>query len=218
MNVKQLTQLAFIALAALGVYMFVTSAQDGEARASCSALCALKPNYANEDRRVPEFTLPDLNGKRVSMSSLRGKTVVLNFWTKTCRPCLEEMPSIAELANIWKDDKDKVVLTISTDVSADDARATLKAVLGREPPFGVLIDPESEVVGDKFGTKLFPETWVIDPNGVIRARFDGPRDWSSPVVQGVVNMAASAGVSCPVTFRAGKPEGALRGVCETAGL
>jgi peroxiredoxin len=218
MNAKQIAQLVFIALASLGVYMFVTSAQDGEARAACSALCALRPNYANEDRRVPNFELTDLNGKKVSMASLRGKTVVLNFWTKTCRPCLEEMPSIAELANIWKGQTDKVVLTISTDSSAEDARATLKAVLGQEPPFGVLIDPESQVVGDLFGTKLFPETWVIDPEGVIRARFDGPRDWASPVVQGVVKMAASPGVSCPVTFKSGKPEGPLRGVCDAAGL
>ncbi len=214
MNAKQLTQLVFIALASLGVYMFVTSAQDGEARAACSALCALRPNYANEDRRVPDFELPDLNGKRVSMKSLRGKTVVLNFWTKTCRPCLEEMPSIAELADIWKDDRDKVVLTITTDESAADARATMKAVLGREPPFGVLVDADSAVVGELFGTKLFPETWVIDPQGIIRARFDGPRDWKSPIVKGVIEMASSPGVSCPVTFRAGKPEGALRGVCE----
>jgi peroxiredoxin len=216
MNTKQLTQALFIALASLGVYMFVTSMQDGEARAACSALCALQPNYANEDRRVPDFELLDLNGKKVSMRSFRGKTVVLNFWTKTCQPCLNEMPSIAELANIWKDEKDKVVLTISTDASAEDARGTLKAVLGREPPFGVLIDPESQVVNDLFGTKLFPETWVIDPEGVIRARFDGPRDWASPVVQGVVKMAASAGVSCPVTFKGGKAEGALRSVCESA--
>jgi len=218
MNPKQIAQLAFIALASLAVYMFVTSAQDGEARAACSALCALKPNYANVDRRVPDFELPDLDGKKVSMKSLRGKTVVLNFWTKTCRPCLEEMPSIAELASIWKDDKDKVVVTITTDASGDDARATLKAVLGREPPFQVLVDSESQVVADLFGTKLFPETWVVDPEGIIRARFDGPRDWSNPIVQGVATMASSPGVACPVTFRAGKPEGPMRGVCETAGL
>ncbi|MCU0681972.1 MAG: TlpA family protein disulfide reductase [Polyangiaceae bacterium] len=218
MNAKQLTQLVFIALASLGVYMFVTSAQDGEARAACSALCALKPTYANNDRRVPDFELSDLDGKKVSMRSLRGKTVVLNFWTKTCRPCLEEMPSIAELANIWKEDKDKVIVTISTDPTAEDARNTLKTVLGKEPPFKVLIDPDSSVVNDLFGTKLFPETWIIDPEGVIRARIDAGRDWSSSIAQGVVAMASTPGMTCPVTFRGGKPEGVLRGVCEDSGF
>ncbi len=41
-----------------------------------------------------------MNGQQVKLSSFRGKVVVLNFWTKTCGPCLEEMPSVAELAKI----------------------------------------------------------------------------------------------------------------------
>ncbi len=56
-----------------------------------------------------------MNGKRVALSSFRGKVVVLNFWTKTCNPCLEEMPSIAELAKIAQGRDDFVVLTVTTD-------------------------------------------------------------------------------------------------------
>ncbi len=40
------------------------------------------------------------------------------------------------------------------------------------------VDPERTVVGGRFGTRLFPETWVIDPRGIIRARFDGARGWN----------------------------------------
>ena len=45
----------------------------------------------------------------------------------------------------------------------------------------MLFDPERKIVRDKFGTKLFPETWVIDREGVVRLRVDGRRDWSEPL-------------------------------------
>src|SRR5262245_50128995 len=93
-------QLGFIVLAAVAVFGFVRAAQNDQRRSSCSALCALSPAYAGRDRSAPDFELPDLDGRKVRLSSYRGKTVILNFWTRTCRPCLEEMPTIAELAKI----------------------------------------------------------------------------------------------------------------------
>lgn len=91
-----------------------------------------------------------------------------------------------------------MLLTVSTDESWEDVATALKGVLrGQEPPFPVLFDPESKIVGEKFGTKLFPETWVIDPRGVIRARFDGPRDWTNATVVELVEQIRNNGY-CPV--------------------
>src|SRR4051812_35489162 len=95
-------QLAFIVAAAIVVFGFVSAAKTDQARASCTALCGLRPAYAGHDRRAPDFDLPDLDGKRVKLSSFRGKTVFLNFWTETCGPCKDEMPSVAMLARIAK--------------------------------------------------------------------------------------------------------------------
>ena len=84
--------------------------------------------------------------------------------------------------------------------------------MGSEPPFAVLLDPEAKVVGSLFGTKLYPETWLIDPAGVIRMRFDGGRDWSHPLVLDVARMVARPG-ACPVTFLEGKPRD-HQNICE----
>jgi len=206
-------ELVFIGCAALGVYGFVSAAKDGETRRSCTSLCALRPEYAARNRLAPDFELPSMTGNKVKLSSYRGKTVILNFWTKTCRPCLEEMPSIADLAKALKAHPKVALLTITTDESAADARDTLRSVLGGgDPPFEVLIDAESAVVRDKYGTKLFPETWFIDPQGVIRARFDGGRSWASPLT---IDLAESFEnpLQCEVTFEAGKPRGPLAGLC-----
>ncbi|HEX3772749.1 MAG TPA: TlpA disulfide reductase family protein [Polyangiaceae bacterium] len=175
-------QLAFVVVAALFVYGFVAVTKEGETRRVCSAPCFLHPDYMAADRRAPDFALKDMKGNTVTLSSLRGKVVVLNFWTKTCGPCLEEMPDLAELTKILRDRPDVAVVAVSVDDGPDDIRPTLQTVLREEPPFTVLVDPGSQVVKGRFGTNLFPETWFVDKRGVIRARFDGAREWTNPLV------------------------------------
>lgn len=206
-------QIGFIAVAAVAVFGFVRAAQNDQRRASCTALCSLGPAYAGKNRMAPDFELPDLSGNKVRLSSFRGKTVILNFWTRTCRPCLEEMPTIADLAKVAARRKDLVVLTVSTDESAQVIRDTLQVALGGpEIPFQVLVDSESDIVAGKFGTKLFPETWFIDPKGVIRARFDGGRDWSAALALDLADMVARP-LGCPVEFERSKPKGKHAALC-----
>jgi peroxiredoxin len=204
--------MAFIVIAALAVYAFVSAAQRDMKRTSCSALCKMAPAYAGAERTAPDFELPDMNGNKVRLSSFRGKVVYLNFWTKTCNPCLEEMPSLGELAKIAQKRGDFAVVTVSTDEGPDAVRDALKVLLKEDPPFPVLFDPDSNVVFEKFGTRLFPETWIIDPNGVIRARFDGAKDWSGHLALEVGQQVGKAG-ACPVEIFRGVPHGVFAGLC-----
>jgi len=213
MKTSQLAQLAFIVVAAIAVYSFVATARDGERRRVCGALCHLGPNYSARNRMAPDFELPTASGRTMKLSSYRNKVVVLNFWTKNCRPCLEEMPSLAELAALLKRDKDVVVLTVSTDESVEDVRATLRSVLGGDAAFETAIDPDSKVVAGKYGTRLYPETWLIDPRGVIRARFDGVREWSSALVVDLI-QGLKEPVACSVAFDNGKTSGEDAPICE----
>jgi peroxiredoxin len=176
-----LAQIAFVVVAALFVYGFVAVTKESETRRMCSAPCYLHPDYMGADRRAPNFSLKDLHGNSVSLESLRGKVVVLNFWTKTCGPCLEEMPDLAELTQIVRDRSDVVVLAVSTDDGPEDVKPTLQTVLKGEPPFQVLFDPDANIVTGRYGTHLFPETWFIDKQGVVRARFDGAQELNSPL-------------------------------------
>ncbi len=209
-------QLGFIGAAAVAVFSFVSVSREGETRRRCTPLCMLRPNYAAANKRAPNFTLKDMTGKDVSLESFRGKVIVLNFWTKTCGPCMEEMPEVADLARILKPRSDVVLLTISTDEGPDSVRDTLRAVLRTDPPFPVLFDPDLNVVGDKFGTHLFPETWIIDKSGVIRARFDGTRNWSSPTVVELIEQMTNDGY-CPAEFTDGKPSREAQRICGIAG-
>jgi peroxiredoxin len=208
--------LAFVGLAGGLVYSFVASAREGEMRRRCSPTCLLRPDYAGADRKLPSFSLKDMNSATVSSDAYMGKVLVLNFWTKTCGPCLEEMPELVELTHILKDRKDVAVVTISTDDGPNDIRATLKSVIREDPPFEILFDPDSKIVGGKFGTHLFPETWIVDKRGVIRARFDGARAWSNAAVVEFIDQIRAGGY-CPVDIREGHPSGEGARVCGDLG-
>jgi peroxiredoxin len=209
-----LAHLAFVAGAAVLVYSFVNVAREGETRRQCGPMCLVRPDYAGADRRAPDFSLKGMKGETVSLSAYRGKVVVLNFWTKTCGPCLEEMPELAELTKVLKSRDDVVVLAVSTDEGPDAVKDTLKSVLREEaPPFTVLFDPENDVVLGKYGTHLFPETWVIDKRGVIRARFDGQRRWSDAMFVELVDQLRHNGY-CKIDVKEGQPQGEAKRICE----
>jgi peroxiredoxin len=212
--IGSVAHLAFVIVAAIGVYSFVSVAKEGEIRRRCTPTCILHPNYAGYERTAPSFTLKDTRGHDISLESYRGKVVVLNFWTKTCGPCMEEMPEIADLARILKPHEDVAVLTVSTDDTAQEAIDTLKAVLREEPPFPVLMDPDAKIVREKYGTSLYPETFIIDKSGVVRARFDGAREWSSATVVELVDQIRGGGY-CPAQARDGKFVGESARLCES---
>lgn len=134
-------------------------------------------HYLGRQLSAPDFSLPDREGKPWRLSEHRGKLVVMNFWSVTCQPCVEEMPSLVELARVAQGRSDLEVVAISTDAGWSE----VAPVLPPNSPLRVLFDPDKKVVTDKFGTRLYPETWIIDRDGIVRARIDGSRDWASPL-------------------------------------
>lgn len=210
-RLHQLALVGFVLLAALAVHEFVRMAMTAEQKRVCTPLCALGPAYADLDRVAPDFDLPSLDGERVRLGDLRGRVVVLNFWTQSCQPCQEELPSLAALAEAAAA-RGIAVVTVSTDDDTKDTRDTLQRWLGRPAPFLVLHDPEATVVTGKFGTRLYPETWILDREGVIRARFDGARDWAEPMVLELLDTIGER-QRCQVRFADGRRVSGPPDVC-----
>ncbi len=135
------------------------------------------PHYLGASLLAPDFSLPMQDGREWKMAEQRGKVIVMNFWTVTCRPCIQEMPTIELLAEMTRDWGDVEIVAVSTDRSW----AEVETIIPRNSHITSLLDADRGVVTGLFGTKLFPETWIIDADGVVRFRFDGALDWSNPV-------------------------------------
>lgn len=141
--------------------------------------CSKKPQpLPGEGKPAPDFTLKTLSGEEVTLSSLRGKVVLLNFWATWCPPCKEEIPSMVKLNRIMAG-KPFQMLAVSIDEGGKEAVEKFFSQAGATLP--TLLDTKQSV-GALYGITGVPETFVIDQKGVILKKVIGPLDWSHPDV------------------------------------
>jgi len=121
---------------------------------------------------APDFTLPSLDGKNVSLSDYTGKNVILiDFWSTTCDPCLVEMPHIVAIYEKFKA-KGFIVLAVSLD--GPETRSQVSAVVhDKKMTFPVLLDEETSVVARYNPKKDMPFSVLIDKNGNIVKKMSG---------------------------------------------
>ena len=130
--------------------------------------------------QAPDFTVND-GDKTVTLSQFRGKPVLLNFWATWCPPCVQETPSLVQLQKQLGDKV--VVLAVSTDVDADAYKKfTSKNMQGM-----LTVRDGDRRSSDLYGTYAFPETYVIDRQGVIRRKFIGAVEWQNPEIIDYLN-------------------------------
>ena len=125
---------------------------------------------------APDFTVQD-SGRAVTLSEFHGQIVVLNFWATWCAPCVEEVPSLVEMQRRLKA-KGVTVLAVSVDVDENAYRQFV-----RDHGVSLLtVRDAGQKSNALYGTFKFPETYIIDRNGVMRRKFIGAVDWTEPEI------------------------------------
>jgi len=124
---------------------------------------------------APAVKLPQGDtGAVVDITQYRGQWVLLNFWATWCAPCRDEMPSLEMLNRKMQQDKRPIHLVAA---SVDEDWKEVNRFFGEtKPTFTVLWDKD-KATSFSYGTRKFPETYLIDPDGRVAAKFTGPRDW-----------------------------------------
>ena len=134
--------------------------------------------------RASDFTAVDLQGRRVSMSDLRGEVVFLNIWATWCPPCREEMPSMQRLHERLGPEGLRVV-AVSIDAAqgrSDTAGRAGGDVRAFAEEYGLTFDiwhDPSGAIQRTYRTTGIPESFVIDRSGVIVKKVVGATDWDS---------------------------------------
>jgi len=141
---------------------------------------------------APAFTLPDLNGQQVSLESLRGKVVAVNFWATWCPPCKAEIPDFAAVYSAAAG-KCLEFLGVAEESGTREEIETAARTLGINYP--VLVDDDG-AVGEAFRIPGYPRTYLIDVNGQVRKVFEGVV--SREQLEGALApLLAEAPESCP---------------------
>ncbi|UCB54285.1 MAG: TlpA family protein disulfide reductase [Thiotrichales bacterium] len=129
---------------------------------------------------APDFTLEDMDEEKHSLSDLRGKVVLLNFWATWCPPCRREMPSMERLHQKLDADNFKVI-AINQMEDGDHVFAYI-GQLEVDPTFTILFDSDSKV-STSYSVNGLPTTYLIDKQGNIRFRAIGGREFDHPEVE-----------------------------------
>lgn len=123
------------------------------------------------NRPAPTFSLPDLQDAPIRLAHYRGQVVLLNFWATWCAPCRIEMPRFVEWQRRYGPQGLRVI-----GVSVDDSDSPVRAFADKlHLNYPVVMGNAG--LGERYGGIYgVPVTFLIDRNGIVRARFDGEPD------------------------------------------
>jgi len=143
---------------------------------------------------APALALPDLAGRRVDLSGLKGRVVALNFWATWCGPCLLEIP---ELAEVWRRSrKEGRCFELLGVAEESGSRAQVASEAERlDIPYPVLLDADGSVA-ETFRVPSYPRTYLIDAQGNVRRVFDGAVRRRT-LEDALLPLLATAPAACP---------------------
>ena len=120
--------------------------------------------------RAPEIGLNDLNGNRITLASLRGKVVLVDFWASWCEPCAEEMPVLERLYTQYRSQGFEIV-----GVSQDRTEGNVRGFLREHRVSFPIVHDGAHAVAGRYRPPRMPSSFIIDRSGVVRHVHEGSR-------------------------------------------
>ena len=112
---------------------------------------------------APEFKLVNRAGGEVSLASLKGQVVMINFWASWCGPCRQEVPALDQIYSKFKPMGFEMV-----GINVESEKSDAERFLGKTPVnFHILFDPDNTVSGN-YGVSAMPTTFLVDRQGKLR--------------------------------------------------
>lgn len=140
------------------------------------AIAAASYFSVSSAKPAPDVVFTSLEGEKISMQSLRGKVVMVNFWATSCTTCIKEMPAMVETYNKYRD---KGLEFVAVAMSYDPPNYVLNYAKTRNLPFKVALDTQGDIAKSFDDVKLTPTTYVIDKDGRIIKRYVGEPDFAA---------------------------------------
>lgn len=122
---------------------------------------------------APDFTLQNMQGEEVTLSDLRGKRVVLNFWATWCPPCEAEMPHMQKYYEQYKKEDNVEIIGVNLTYANEKVERVEQFLKSYNISFPILLE-QNEMVAQQYQIITIPSTYMIDTKGKIQKN-----NWSS---------------------------------------
>ena len=187
MSIRLSSRSIFFGLAALSTSLFFSCGNTGT-KNEVKAEKVEEPVEATADTATitQELSFKDKEGKVLQLSALKGKVVFINFWATWCPPCIHELPSIDQLRQSLKDNKDIVFLMVDVDGDMEKSSAFMAENKYDLP----LYIAEGDIPAEFLGQSI-PTTVILDKAGKIVERLEGSRDYGAPEIKKALEDIAS---------------------------
>ncbi|MDR0551303.1 MAG: TlpA family protein disulfide reductase [Spirochaetaceae bacterium] len=152
-------------------------AQTAAAERMQAAFAKARMPLFDKPRRAKDWTLKTLAGNSITLSALKGKIVLVNFWATWCPPCRAEMPS---METFYRHFKDAGLEFAAVDIMESELNVG-DFVRKSGYTFPVALDLDGKV-SNAYGIQAVPSTFIVNKNGEIIASVVGGRDWDSPEI------------------------------------
>lgn len=134
---------------------------------------------------APAFDLPALGGGTISLASLKGKVVVLDFWATWCGPCLKELP---EYAQFWRKNRPRGVEVVGVVIDSGEPEEIRSFVQDEAIPYPQVLGDDKVALA--YGaTDALPTTFVISADGTLRRKLIGGGPGKFETLQKIVDEA-----------------------------
>jgi len=158
--------LAAVIVVVVGALLFV-SLRSHSSKSNAVPAGVTIAGRAEVGKPAPEFTATDLDGKRVSLTSYRGRALIVSFGASWCHPCRQEYPLLVDAAA--KHGSRLAIVSVMHNDLNGDARAFVRTFHARWPA----VNDESNAISSAYGVVGVPQTFFITPSGVVQARVFG---------------------------------------------
>ncbi len=130
----------------------------------------------NDKKQAPELTFNTIEGKKITMSSLKGQIVLVNFWATDCPGCIAEMPKLVETYNTYHA---KGLEIIAVAMPTDPISQVQNYAQKNKLPFPVVHDGDGEITTHFDDVRLTPTTFMIDQQGHLMGKIIGEMDFTA---------------------------------------
>jgi thiol-disulfide isomerase/thioredoxin len=152
---------------------------------------AVKLTHAPGAGPAPDYAFVGADGEPVKIADFKGKVVVMNLWATWCAPCVEEMPTLAKLAQAFAG---RPVEVVAVSIDSPDDTAKAKQFMARYEPLKFYQDKAMKLPFVlRPGAEGTPVTVIYGRDGVEKARVTGQADWSQPDARAAVEKALAGG-------------------------